>query len=277
MLAVRTSAVAGAFYPADPKRLNDQLQACLGHVPAGAGATLPKMLVVPHAGYVYSGAVAGRAYARLARFAGRIQRVVLLGPAHRVRLRGLAVPTVDAFETPLGRVLVDRQAVDAVAELPQVARNDLAHALEHSIEVQLPFLQKVLGSQFSLLPLVVGDAKAEEVAEVHRTAVGRRRDADRHQLGPVALPAVRRGCSDRPHDGGSHRRPRRPISSLTKPAARTRSTARCAAARRHGLQAEPAGPAQLGRHGRRPPARGRLCRAGADRTPGERRAAARRR
>jgi hypothetical protein len=123
-------------------------------------------LVVPHAGYVYSGPVAGHAYARLAPWAAQVRRVVLLGPAHRVALRGLAVPTVDAFETPLGRVPIAREACAALADLPQVSRSDRAHAMEHSLEVQLPFLQAVLGTSFELLPLAVGDASRDEVAEV---------------------------------------------------------------------------------------------------------------
>jgi AmmeMemoRadiSam system protein B/AmmeMemoRadiSam system protein A len=126
----------------------------------------PKLLIVPHAGYMYSGPVAGHAYARLVPWAARIRRVVLLGPAHRVALRGLAVPTVDAFETPLGRVRIDGAARDALADLAQVVHDDRAHAREHSIEVQLPFLQAVIGDAFELLPLAVGDASTDEVAEV---------------------------------------------------------------------------------------------------------------
>jgi len=164
MLSIRPAAVAGTFYPGTKGALETQVQACLADAP-GAGAP-PKLLIVPHAGYVYSGPVAGRAYARLAPWASQIRRVVLLGPAHRVALRGLAVPTVDAFETPLGRVAIDREARAALLDLPQVARDDRAHAMEHSLEVQLPFLQTVLGPSFTLLPLAVGDASPADVAEV---------------------------------------------------------------------------------------------------------------
>jgi AmmeMemoRadiSam system protein B len=108
--------------------------------------------------------VAASAYARLAPLRGRVHRIVLLGPSHRVPLRGIAASGADAFETPLGRVPVDREAVERLAALPQVAVRDDAHRLEHSLEVHLPFLQTVLG-EFSLVPLVVGDASPEAVAE----------------------------------------------------------------------------------------------------------------
>jgi hypothetical protein len=120
---------------------------------------------VPHAGYVYSGPVAASAYALLAPLRGRVRRVVLLGPAHRVWLRGLAAPVADAFATPLGVVPIDANALALLADLPQVLRSEQAHAQEHSLEVQLPFLQAALG-EFELVPLVVGDASAEEVAQV---------------------------------------------------------------------------------------------------------------
>jgi hypothetical protein len=125
----------------------------------------PKLLVVPHAGYVYSGPVAANAYALLAPWRDQITRVVLLGPTHRVAVRGLAAPTVSAFETPLGRVPIDHAALALIADLAQVVASDEAHAQEHSLEVQLPFLQTVLGD-FKLVPLAVGRAGAEEVAQV---------------------------------------------------------------------------------------------------------------
>jgi AmmeMemoRadiSam system protein B/AmmeMemoRadiSam system protein A len=166
MLSIRPAAVAGTFYPADKATLQSQVQACLGETPTSGSGAPPKLLVVPHAGYIYSGPIAGHAYARLAPWAAKIRRVVLLGPAHRVALRGLAMPTVDAFETPLGRVRIDQEARAALAGLAQVVADDRAHALEHALEVQLPFLQTVLGSSFTLLPLAVGNAGAGEVAEV---------------------------------------------------------------------------------------------------------------
>ena len=125
----------------------------------------PKMLVVPHAGYRYSGAVAARAYALLGPLRSKLRRVVLLGPVHRVPVRGLALPSSAAFATPLGAVPIDQQALAQIADLPQVTRSDAAHAPEHSIEVQLPFLQTQL-ADFELLPLAVGDASAADVAQV---------------------------------------------------------------------------------------------------------------
>jgi AmmeMemoRadiSam system protein B len=159
----RPAAVAGRFYPANPAELRLQLKA---HVPISQPTTpAPKALIAPHAGYVYSGPIAGRAYARLASARGDFERVVLLGPAHYVRLRGLALPTADAFATPLGSVPVDMDAARTVAGLPQVMASDRPHAPEHSLEVHLPFLQHTLGA-FSVVPLVVGDASFEEVEEV---------------------------------------------------------------------------------------------------------------
>ncbi len=125
--------------------------------------TAPKAIIVPHAGYLYSGAVAGTAFAALQPYAGTIKRVVLIGPAHYVLFRGLAVPTVDAFETPLGIVPLVRDAATALADLAPVVRADAPHAPEHALEVELPFLQIVLRS-FELVPLLAGDAAPEEVA-----------------------------------------------------------------------------------------------------------------
>jgi AmmeMemoRadiSam system protein B/AmmeMemoRadiSam system protein A len=167
MSAVRPAAVAGTFFPADAQVLRDTLAAHLADVPTTeGGGRLPKLLVVPHAGYIYSGAVAALAYAPLARWRGLITRVVLLGPSHRVAVRGLVAPTVGAFETPLGRVVVDEASLDSLADLRQVVRADRPHAQEHALEVQLPFLQTVLGPDFQLVPLTVGQASPGEVAEV---------------------------------------------------------------------------------------------------------------
>ncbi len=157
-------AVAGVFYPDDPEALRATVMTDLARV-AHPSAKRPKALVVPHAGYVYSGPVAASAYAELRPLRQRVRRVVLLGPSHRVAFDGLAVSAADAFETPLGRVPVDREGVARALELSQVRTLDAAHAREHSLEVQLPFLQLAL-SDFALVPLVVGDATAAEVAEV---------------------------------------------------------------------------------------------------------------
>jgi AmmeMemoRadiSam system protein B len=164
---VRPAAVAGMFYPAAPAALAADVRAHLSRAverPAGA-ATVPKALIVPHAGYVYSGPIAASAYARLAAGRETIRRVVLFGPTHRVPVRGLALPSVRAFATPLGAVEVDREAAAAALALPQVCESDAAHAAEHSLEVQLPFLQTVLGD-FRIVPFAVGDATPDEVAGV---------------------------------------------------------------------------------------------------------------
>ncbi len=161
----RPAAVAGQFYSADPATLRTQLANWLTSPAAPSRSRCPKMLVVPHAGYLYSGAMAARAYALLAPFRDRITRVVLLGPCHRVAVRGLAMPSVDAFDTPLGAVPLDRAALNRIANMSQVVVSDAAHAHEHSLEVQLPFLEQVLGD-FSLVPLAVGSVGPASVAEV---------------------------------------------------------------------------------------------------------------
>lgn len=158
----RPAAVAGAFYPGEPNTLAREIRDFLSSAKPSASPA-PKALIVPHAGYMYSGPIAASAYALLA--SARIGRVVLFGPAHRVPVRGLALPSARAFATPLGSVAVDAEAASAALRLPQVAESDLAHGYEHSLEVQLPFLQTVL-SDFKIVPFAVGAARAEQVAEV---------------------------------------------------------------------------------------------------------------
>lgn len=174
MIRIREAAVAGSFYPADAAELRDVVQRMVdaAAAPAADGCGPPQALVVPHAGYVYSGPVAAAAYARLARQRRRYRRVLLLGPAHRVPLSGMALSSADAFRTPLGDVPLDRpliaSLVDTLGNVPRhpaVGVLDAAHRFEHSLEVQLPFLQVVL-DEFSLVPIVVGDVEAETVAEV---------------------------------------------------------------------------------------------------------------
>ncbi len=165
-MSIRNPAVAGLFYAAEARALAaevDDLLAGTGEPQPRLG--FPKALIVPHAGYIYSGPVAARAYDELAAARGTVRRVVMLGPVHRVPVRGLAVPSAQAFATPLGTVPIDQDALAAVRELPQVVQSDAAHALEHALEVQLPFLQKQLG-EFSLVPFAVGMASVQEVAEV---------------------------------------------------------------------------------------------------------------
>ena len=161
---IRDEAVAGMFYPEPPEVLERVVRGMLGRCTSGT-VSQPKALIVPHAGYLYSGQAAADAFACLSGFADAIERVVLLGPAHRVAIQGLALPGVDWFRSPLGAVAIDAQGVLASSSLPQVVTSAQAHAAEHSLEVELPFLQAVLGS-FTLVPLVVGDASDEEVAEV---------------------------------------------------------------------------------------------------------------
>jgi len=164
--SIREPAVAGLFYPGEPEVLARTVRGLLAACPADEPAdACPKVLVVPHAGYVYSGRVAAQAYARLAPWAGGISRVVLLGPAHRLAFRGIALPASQAFATPLGSVAIDNKAAALVRDMPGVRQLDAAHAAEHSLEVQLPFLQETLGD-FLLLPLVIGDASDALVADV---------------------------------------------------------------------------------------------------------------
>ena len=163
MLTKRLPAVAGLFYPADCRTLGEEVNRYLRLAPISE--IIPKALIVPHAGYIYSGAIAAVGYNTLRSIAAQIRRVVVLGPAHRVALRGLALPGVDSFMTPLGEVEIDADAVERIKNLPQVIVNAQAHESEHALEVQIPFLQTMLG-EFKLLPLVVGMVSTEEVAEV---------------------------------------------------------------------------------------------------------------
>ena len=165
MMDVRQPAVAGSFYPDSKAKLAEALQAYLAEAKPASEAPPPKALIVPHAGYVYSAPVAATAYARLAGVQGTIRRVILIGPAHYVALRGLAASGAHAFATPLGEVAVDQAAIGTLRDLRQVTLRDDAHAPEHSLEVQLPFLQALL-RDFAIVPLVVGDASYEEVREV---------------------------------------------------------------------------------------------------------------
>jgi MEMO1 family protein len=163
--ATRPAAVAGMFYPASASELRRQVGELLAGANVLEGESVPKALIAPHAGYVYSGPIAASAYARLKSLAGRIRRVVLLGPVHRVPVRGLALAGAERFATPLGDIEIDADAISVLQDLPQVVQSPGAHAQEHSLEVQLPFLQQVLG-HFKLVPLAVGDASAREVADV---------------------------------------------------------------------------------------------------------------
>ena len=167
MSDVRRAAVAGLFYPEAPSVLAADVRAHLACAAAHSEERVvpPKAVIVPHAGYVYSGASAAFAYARLAAGRAVVRRVVLFGPAHRVAVRGLALPSASSFATPLGTIAVDQDAAARALTLAHVCKSDAAHALEHSLEVQLPFLQIVLG-EFAIVPFVVGDATPDEIAAV---------------------------------------------------------------------------------------------------------------
>jgi hypothetical protein len=181
---VRPPAVAGTFYPREPGRLAAEIDRlldsasrpmarntrpeALGGEAAGVAEgspTPPKAVVAPHAGIAYSGPIAASAFRLLAPARGRIRRVVLLGPSHFVPFHGLAAPSAETFATPLAQIPLDREALARLADLPQVAERDDAHAREHSLELHLPFLQRALG-EFALVPLAVGRAEPEEVAAV---------------------------------------------------------------------------------------------------------------
>ncbi|MBT4769920.1 MAG: AmmeMemoRadiSam system protein B [Rhodospirillaceae bacterium] len=162
---VRPAAVAGSFYPGDSAQLAATVRGYLDAIPEADLGPAPKAIIVPHAGYIYSGPVAATAYARLRRKAGEITRVVLIGPAHTLLLDGMAVPSATGFATPLGVVPVDRAAISEILSLPGVELNDEAHIREHALEVHLPFLMECLG-QFSLVPILVGGARPTDVAKV---------------------------------------------------------------------------------------------------------------
>lgn len=161
---VRPPAVAGLFYPDDPAELRDVISEYLAQAPTVAGP-VPKALIVPHAGYIYSGVIAAAAYSQAAHQRRRIRRVVLIGPSHRVYLRGMAVPATEVFQTPLGMVPIDRELKARVLAHEHVVESDTPHASEHSLEVQLPFLQ-LLFDDFTLLPIVLGAASPPSVAAV---------------------------------------------------------------------------------------------------------------
>ncbi len=170
----RPPAVAGMFYPDREDILRTNVEDLLHEASRTGVGTLsgpPKAIIAPHAGYIYSGPVAASAYCRLGAHAASIYRVILLGPAHRFPVRGLAASSAEAFLTPLGLVPLDKEALQAALALDQVALTDEAHDGEHSLEVHLPFLQVVLG-EFSIVPLVVGEASHDEVAEVLKVLWG---------------------------------------------------------------------------------------------------------
>jgi hypothetical protein len=171
----RQPAVAGMFYPANKQSLKKDIQNYLQEANNDEKINI-KGIIVPHAGYIYSGLTAASAYKQIIPLKDKINRVVLLGPSHRVAFTGLAVPESKVFNTPLGNIPIDEESIQKLSELSQVIVSEQAHHDEHSLEVQLPFLQEILGD-FSLVPLVVGDAEPHEVAEVINRLFG-----DEHTL-----------------------------------------------------------------------------------------------
>jgi len=164
----RKPAVAGMFYPADAQELRRDVLTFLGAAKTDRAPDrieMPKAIVAPHAGYIYSGPIAGSAYALLAPHAGEISRVILFGPSHRVPFTGLAYSAAETFLTPLGPVPVDQTAYERVRDLTQVRQYEAPFEGEHCLEVQLPFLQLTL-EKFHIVPFLVGDVGAEEVAQV---------------------------------------------------------------------------------------------------------------
>lgn len=169
---IRPMAVAGLFYPERQDELSRMVEDFLldSNAPEPRGDVVsaqrpPKALIVPHAGYIYSGQAAGAGFHAIRPWAKRYKRVVLWGPAHRVAINGVAVPSCTEFATPLGRIPLDVQTLAKLQTRKGVVVSDHAHAQEHSLEVQLPFLQKLLGT-FSLVPLVVGNIQPEQVKEI---------------------------------------------------------------------------------------------------------------
>ena len=166
MISVRQPAVADMFYPANPHELHRMVVSYLNEAQKpGLDSVAPKAIVAPHAGYIYSGPIAASAYARLKPAKDQITRVILLGPTHRVPLLGCACSTAQYFATPLGNIPLDRKMINGILSLPFVQELDEAHALEHSLEVHLPFLQEVL-TEFTLVPIVVGDCTPAQVGEL---------------------------------------------------------------------------------------------------------------
>ena len=172
---VRPPAVAGLFYPAEPARLRADVEAMLqaARSAVGVGAAPPAALIVPHAGYVYSGPTAALAWVRAEALRGTVRRVIVLGPAHRVGVRALALPGCRAMDTPLGPVSVEvPPQIEALAATGLVVSRPDVHAAEHSLEVQLPFLTVVLPGA-AVVPLAVGRVSPERAAGAIRPFLGR--------------------------------------------------------------------------------------------------------
>lgn len=165
-MSIRSSAVAGMFYPDDPDELRANLEALLQH--SNSHQILPKAIIVPHAGYIYSGPVAASAYVSFYNQHCPVSRVVLMGPAHRVGFPGIAASRADYFATPLGKIAVDHTALQPCIDSAIVSYFDPAHEHEHCLEVQLPFIQQIFEKRVKIIPLLVGKADCSQVADVLR-------------------------------------------------------------------------------------------------------------
>lgn len=163
MPTLRPPAVAGSFYPRDRRDLEIAVRGYLDE--AVPSCIVPRAVIMPHAGYIYSGPIAASACAPLAPRRGSVRRVVVAGPSHHISVHGIAVPSARAFATPIGEIPIDRATIEQLLKLPGVRVDDAAHAEEHSIEVELPFLHVVLGD-FLLVPLVIGVSRAPEAAAI---------------------------------------------------------------------------------------------------------------
>lgn len=171
METIRPPAVAGMFYPENPIVLKDMIEQNLTQANSASDTSVPKVLIVPHAGYIYSGPIAASAFTLLEPYRQLIKRVVIIGPSHRVGFNGVAISSVDAFDTPLGAIPIDKSAQAKLSEIAGVHIIDEAHAAEHSLEVQLPFLQTIL-DKFSMVPIVAGDASLQLIENIIETLWG---------------------------------------------------------------------------------------------------------
>jgi len=160
---IRPAAVADIFYTANGTELAAQVSDFMDA--DEVTNIVPKALIVPHAGYIYSGGTAGKGFALVKKLTAAVNKIVLIGPCHRVWIQGLAIPDCQYFETPLGKIEVDSKTLNELVKFPQVTISDQAHAQEHSLEVQLPFLQSIF-DQFKLIPLVAGEVSEDAFIEV---------------------------------------------------------------------------------------------------------------
>ncbi len=168
---IRPPAVAGMFYPENPITLKDMIEHDLVQAMSTSVISAPKVLIVPHAGYIYSGSIAASAFALLEPYRHQIKRVIIIGPSHRVGFNGVAISSADAFDTPLGAIPIDKSAQAKLSEVAGVHIFDEAHVAEHSLEVQLPFLQIML-DKFSIVPIVAGDASPQLISKIIETLWG---------------------------------------------------------------------------------------------------------